>query len=85
MRRRLNVRLLVRLVASLVLLGLGVALWHRAQLRRNVGVLLDRADQAELRGDLGGAEESLRLFLGYRPQHPGALARYGSILARCAR
>ena len=45
--------------------------------------LLEQSDRAESKGDLAKAEEYLRLYLGYRPKHAKALAKYA--LTRDAR
>jgi tetratricopeptide (TPR) repeat protein len=81
MKRRLNVRLVICIVVSIFLVGIGIGLLHRVRVKQKVAALLDQADRAESVGDTARAEENLRLFLGYRPDHPIAAAKYGLILA----
>jgi tetratricopeptide (TPR) repeat protein len=85
MKRRLNRRLLIWLVLPTLVVGFGISWLHDLQVRRNAGALLERANRAEGRGDLGKAEEYLRLFLDYEPNHSSALSKYGLILASGAR
>jgi tetratricopeptide (TPR) repeat protein len=80
-RRRLNFKLIACLVIpAVVLSGAGYAI-YRVQMRRNARALLEQAQRAHSAGDIRKAEESLRLFLAYQPNHPKALASYGLILA----
>src|SRR5947209_6941770 len=74
MRRRLNLKLLVVLLIAASLLGGGVHLVHGFQEQRNVGALLKRADLAERKGDVGGAEKYLGRYLAFRPDDGAALA-----------
>ena len=85
MRRRLNSRVLFRLLLGTIVLGAGVSVQYRMQVGRNTGALLTCANRAEQEGDLGQAAECLQLFLGYQPNHPAAFARFGMILASRAR
>ena len=57
---------------------------HSVQIRRKAGALLAQSDRAEARNDLRKAEEYLRLYLGYEPNNPVALAKYGLILVKKA-
>ena len=82
--RRLNTQLLLWLVSVPVLLGIAIDVVHRIQVRRNAGSLLIEANRRR-RGDLGKAQECLKVFLSYNPNHADALGRYGLILARTAR
>jgi tetratricopeptide (TPR) repeat protein len=82
--RALNIRRAVLLLVSVALLGAGVYGLHSFRLRRNINALLERADRAESRGDLGVAEKALERYLGYQPRDATALARYGLILAKRA-
>ena len=74
-KRRLNGRLLLCLVLAAILLAAGVSQIHKRQVRRNAGVLLEQASRAEALGDRRKAEELLRLFLGYQPNHAAAVAK----------
>jgi len=58
---------------------------YRLHVRRTASALLKKADQAMAAGDLAKAEESLRLYLGYKWDHPGVLASYGLVLSKLAR
>ena len=84
MRRRLNVKFLILLLIASALLGGGVHLLHGFQQGRSAGGLLRRAEQAERRGDLAGAETYLSRYLAFRPDDDAALAEYSSILDRRA-
>ncbi len=79
--RRLNVRLLIWILAPTLLLLVGISQLHSFQFRRNSHALLQQSERAESKGDLAKAEEYLTLFLGYRPNHAEALARYSLIRA----
>ena len=83
--RRLNLRLLTWVAVPTLLLVLGVSQLHRVQIKRNSIALLEQSRRAESNGDLVKAENYLRLFLGYQPNHAEALARYGLIRAVRAR
>jgi tetratricopeptide (TPR) repeat protein len=82
MRRRLNVNLLLALLAVAGLVGGGVYWLHGLQEKRNAGALLKRADRAEKAGKLDEAERHLSGYLAYRPDDTETLARYGLMLAR---
>jgi len=84
-KRRFNVRLLISIVVPTILLGVGISQLHRLQIKRNASALLEQAERAESKGDLGKADEYLTLFLGYQPNHAAALAKYALIRAARAR
>lgn len=81
MRRRLNVRFLVGLIAIVVMAGGGVHLVHGYQEKGNATALLRRADRAEKEGDVAGAEKYLGRYLACRPDDDAAQARYALSLA----
>ncbi len=83
--RRLNVRLLISIAVATILLGVGISQLHGLQVKRNAGALIEQSNRAESKGDLIKAEEYLKLFLGYQPDHAAALAKYGLIRAALAR
>jgi len=83
--RTLNVRLLISIAVATILLGVGISQLHRLQIKRKAGALIEQSNRAESKGDLIKAEEYLRLFLGYQPNHAAALAKYGLIRAALAR
>ncbi len=83
--RALNFRLLISFAVATILLGGGIFLLHRVQVKRNAGALIEQSDRADSKGDLQKAAEYLRLFLGYHPNHAAALAKYSLIRATMAR
>jgi tetratricopeptide (TPR) repeat protein len=84
MKRRLNTRLILWLLVPTVCSSAGAYGIYRLQVRRNAGALLEKAHRAMAKGDLAKSEESLRLYLGYKPDHPSALASYGLVLSKLA-
>ena len=76
-RRRLNLRLLLGLLAVTALLAGGVHVVHGFQEVRNAGALLRRAEVAEKKGDLEENEKYLNRYLVSRPDDVSALAKYG--------
>ncbi len=80
MRRTLNLKLLICVVAATAVMGGGVHFVHGFQENRNAGVLLKRADQAERKGDLAEIEKYLSRYLILRPGDADALARYAQIM-----
>jgi cellulose synthase operon protein C len=80
--RRLNVRLLVILVAGLVLLGGGVYAVHRIQTRRHARALLRQTDLAEKTGDSTKAMQYLERYLAYVPNDVNALRRFAELRAK---
>ena len=65
--RTLNVRFLAGLVASLMVLAVGVVSVHAYQVRRNAGLLKRQAEQATDEKRFDEAVKYYRLFLGYKP------------------
>jgi tetratricopeptide (TPR) repeat protein len=81
MRRSLNYKFLLGLLAGTAVFGTGVHFLHAYQVRRNAGALLTRAEQAEKAGDNAQALDYYRRYLGFVPKDTEALARYGLLLA----
>jgi tetratricopeptide (TPR) repeat protein len=84
-KRRVNLRLVAWVAVPALLLAVAVQQVHKLQIKRNARSLLEQADRAESKGDLAKAEEYLKLFLGYQPRDPGALAEYALIRVKRAR
>jgi tetratricopeptide (TPR) repeat protein len=84
MRRRLNTRLLLWTVVGTVVLAVSVAVAHDFQFRRNVDVLLRRAQQALKENELDVAATYLEQYLAYQPQDTAALVQYAKTLHQLA-
>lgn len=84
MNRKLNVKLLVGLLATLVLLTGGTYLAHGYQVKRQTSTLLRQADRAEEQGDLDTAASCLNRYLGYVPSDTDALARHAQLVEKRA-
>jgi tetratricopeptide (TPR) repeat protein len=82
MRRRLNNRFLVCLVAGLTLVGSGVHLLHTWQVRRNLGTLLDLAEHAKQEGKPERALDYFDLYLRQCPDDLDVRTEYGQALDR---
>jgi cellulose synthase operon protein C len=80
MKRRINLVVLMILLAAAVLLGGGMHLVHGVQVRRNALALLDRASRAEAGNDLEKAEQSLKQYLSLRREDGPAWKRYAQLL-----
>jgi tetratricopeptide (TPR) repeat protein len=83
MRKRLNVRFALILLASVAVLGTCSHFLHAYQVRRNAGAMLALADRAE-RDDppqLEQAADYLGRYLTLNPDDAAALSRYGLLLA----
>ena len=80
MRRRLNVRLVLILLVSIILFGAGVHTLHGVQVERSAVLLQQRAERAEKAGNLDEAEQYWKRYLGYEPADTEALIQYGQIL-----
>src|SRR5262245_58580061 len=79
--RRLNVRFLLILCTSLVLLGVGTHFLHALQVNRNARGFLTQADKALADGNLQKAKEYLSRYVALVPDDAGNLAKYGLLLA----
>jgi tetratricopeptide (TPR) repeat protein len=73
--RRLNVRLLLVIVAILVVGGGAVQAIHVFQVRRHTGAFLREADRAEQAGDTKAAADYLKRYLLLVPEDADALVR----------
>ena len=79
--RRLNFLLLAAIVLPTLLLGAGISQLHSFQISRNSHALVAQAERAESNGDLARAQDCLRQFLEFHPNHAEALVKYGLIRA----
>ena len=84
MRRRLNLKVLLALLAVVLSLGVGLYLVHKVQVRRHAAALLAQADRAEQEGDSAGEKKSLDRYLVLAPNDDRVLVRYAILLARQA-
>jgi tetratricopeptide (TPR) repeat protein len=83
-KRTLNFKLVLLIVGSGMVLGLGGCLVYHLQRGRAARALLHEADRAEARGDDARAARALERYLTIRPRNLDALARYGLSLERMA-
>ncbi len=79
--RRLNLKLLAFLLVGLMVLGGGLFLLNRYQVRRAAGALLVQAKEAERQKQPDRALSLLNRYLRYEPNNLEALTRYGILLA----
>src|SRR5262249_7032162 len=80
MRRRLNWKLFLALLALGGLLGTGVHFLHAYQLRNTAQTLRARAAAALEAGQYEQAYEAFIRYLAFRPDDPDALAEYAHVL-----
>jgi tetratricopeptide (TPR) repeat protein len=80
MRRQVNLRFVALILVSLVILGIGTHFLHGYQLKRNAGVLLRRAEDAQAEKDYGKALGYYGRYLQFRPDDTAALANYALLL-----
>src|SRR5438445_1755090 len=80
--RTVNARFLGLLVASLFVLAFGVVYVHGYQIRRNAGIFLRQAEQAEEGSRLDEAAKYYFLYLGYRPDNTEARIAWAGVLER---
>src|SRR4051794_25714572 len=80
MRRKLNVKFLLCLVAGLTVASGGVALAHHLQYRRIPLALLRQAQKAEDERDLNRADMYISLYLDFAPGDVEQKARLARIL-----
>src|SRR5262245_48248320 len=85
MRRKLNPRPLLTVLAAVVVAGLFIHLAHELQVRRHARALLRQADRAEEAGQTDAVAGYLGRYLAARPNDHAARARRGIILAKRAR
>jgi predicted Zn-dependent protease len=84
MRRRLNVKLLVWLLAGLTAVGVGVHWLHAFQVRRNARALRQQAERYLAEGQLSEAISYLGQYLTYEPGDTETLAKYALALDQAA-
>src|ERR1700738_2846744 len=84
MHRKLNRKLLLWTLGSLLLAGVVVHLVHGLQVRRNAGRLLANADRAWEAGGLVQPLPYYNHYLTYEPEDTAALAKYGLALEQHA-
>jgi tetratricopeptide (TPR) repeat protein len=85
MRRTINYKAVLILLACGVALGAGVHVVHGFQVRRNAGALLEQAKVAEQEGRPAEAADALEQYVSLTPDDTDALARYGTLLRQAAR
>ena len=83
-KKQLNVRLLFRVAAALVVTATVVHLVHGFQVRQQARDYLRAADAAVVANDLEGASSHLSRYLAVRPHDVAAQLKYGLILDRQA-
>jgi tetratricopeptide (TPR) repeat protein len=84
MRRKINRRFLVCLLAVLAVLAVGIHFLHAFQVRRNIGILLRQADRAEKDQRPAKVLTYLRPYLAYDPRNAEVHARYAYALEKQA-
>lgn len=82
MRRTLNLRFLLVLLGSLGVVALTCHVVHTHQVRRNAGILLEQALEAEASGKLQQAAAYLGSYVAFVPGDTDALAHYGHLLGK---
>lgn len=82
--KRLNVKLLLILVVTVVVLSTGVAVVHAIQMNRNADSLLKRAESAKSSGDSTQAIFYFRRYLYYKQQDIERFAEYAMLTAAAA-
>jgi tetratricopeptide (TPR) repeat protein len=85
MRRRVNLKVLVGLPVALLVLGAGFYVVHAWQVRRNAGMLLVKADQAEAANEPARAVQYLERYLQLLPDDLNTQARLGLLVEKHAR
>jgi tetratricopeptide (TPR) repeat protein len=81
---KVNVKLLLILVVSLLAAGTCVAVVHSVQVTRTAGEFIALADEAKEQGNDDKEVEYLRVYLGYRPDDIDAQARLALVRGRLA-
>ncbi len=84
MRRKLNARLLLGVLVTLLVLGTGVHWLHGYQMQQNASALRERGDRALANGRV---RQGLQLYAQYLQYEPGdlvALHKYAEVLDRHA-
>src|SRR4051794_27341988 len=82
MRRTLNLVFLAGLIGALAVTGLGAHLVHGFQVKRNMGVVLDRARKTEAAGELDKTITYLRRYLIDRPDDGKTVAWLARVIDR---
>lgn len=78
--KRVNVKLLLALVAAAAVTFVGVYLLRRFQIARNAGGLLIQARQKLEEGNTAEALQFLQRYVGLRPEDSAAYAEYAELL-----
>jgi tetratricopeptide (TPR) repeat protein len=84
MRREINFRLLVFLLALLAASSVAALAVHRGQMRRHASVLKLKAEQAQAEGRLANTMRLLQRYLVFAPNDNDARANYGGIVEQLA-
>ena len=78
--KRVNVKLLLALVAALAVTVVGVYFLRRFQIARNAGGLVTQARQKVTEGKVAEALQLLQRYVGLRPEDSAAYAEYAELL-----
>jgi cellulose synthase operon protein C len=82
--KRLNVKLLIIVLVTVVVLAIGVVSVHAIQANRNVGNLLELAKEAEQAGDLRQTLSFYSRYLQYQPNDGEQLANFAILSLKLA-
>jgi tetratricopeptide (TPR) repeat protein len=82
MRRQLNLKALLILLLSVVVLGVAAFSLHAYQMRRNAHSLQEQSQREEEEGHLDKALRYLEAYLRMRPSDTEAWERYGLLVSR---
>ncbi len=80
MPKAINLRFVCWSLATFAIVGLGVYFLHKWQVRRQTGIFLAMAQEAETSGNLVKAINSYGQYLALAPRDADAQARYGLML-----
>jgi tetratricopeptide (TPR) repeat protein len=80
MQRKLNVKLVLVLLGSLLVLSVAVHFWHGYQLRQNARYLLDRADRAMSERQLDAALIYYAQYLNFVPNDVDTVQKYAETM-----
>lgn len=83
--RQVNLRLLVRAIIVMAVLGAGIHFLHAYQVKRNAGALLTEADRAQAEGQGAEAVRYLRQYLALFPGNNDVRERCGFLMCDLAR
>jgi tetratricopeptide (TPR) repeat protein len=84
MRRHINGKFLIILVATIAVLGTGTHFLHGFQVQRHAEAFLQQADREEQAENLRQAKDYLYRYLLHRPNDASARTRYATLLDQLA-